>query len=561
MGRLTVTTAAMAAAVFLASSLPAARTACDYCALDDDINLQWSQPYDEDKEYPACKRYKKNACCTYETVEAIAETDGLYGDEYSIHRCRTVGKPVSDKCKAFFKEEQCAYSCDPNFGKYRHHKSCDSELGWVLKGAPLASSVCDAWYDACKDDAIPSCGAEGAPECDADEGLLPGTIAGMALINATEASCSRTFADIYGGAEKPAAAFCEGVFSGAFLYEEKEEDAYVFDFPEGAANPNDAVNAHIDIDEECAEEERPDPSECPDTIRAETIVPSGCQACTLRNVHWDGSATKFVSSAETVDDLGMCQKYANNSCCNPDVAKNVPRGMLYGEDYLWDRCDPVMNVTMSEQCRRWFRAESCLYECDVNAGKYRKWDKCIDDFGDANMWQIAGLPLRASECDQWLEDCFDDFFCTCTGEDCPDYVTPRSYFSLTRLDCTADTCQTFGMLYANGSELCEVMWDGAFKYETNEEDAYSMSWEPAETGGINPNDLINPGVQFPATCPGIEPSKLQCPPEVEPKIDLDVVDDIVLGDVNMTEMDVINEAVQQAEEATTATAVESAGGR
>lgn len=73
---------------------------------------------------------------------------------------------------------------------------------------------------------------------------------------------------------------------------------------------------------------------------------------------------------------------------------------------------------------------------------------------------------------------------------------------MTKVDCTKDTCRTFGTLFNNGSDLCETLWDGAFMYEPNEEDAYSMAWSPSRTGGINPNSLVNAYVPFPDTCPG-----------------------------------------------------------
>ena len=52
----------------------------------------------------------------------------------------------------------------------------------------------------------------------------------------------------------------------------------------------------------------------------------------------------------------------------------------------------------------------------------------------------------------------------------------------------ADICQPIGAIYANGQELCENMWDGAFVYETNEDAAYTM-WFFDETSP-NENDAI-----------------------------------------------------------------------
>ncbi len=41
---------------------------CDFCALDNGFTLPWAKPFDN-REYPACKQYKDNACCSYDTVQ------------------------------------------------------------------------------------------------------------------------------------------------------------------------------------------------------------------------------------------------------------------------------------------------------------------------------------------------------------------------------------------------------------------------------------------------------------------------------------------------------------
>ena len=39
----------------------------------------------------------------------------------------------------------------------------------------------------------------------------------------------------------------------------------------------------------------------------------------------------------------------------------------YGDAYHADRCGPL-----SDACKAYFIHETCLYECDANAGLYRK---------------------------------------------------------------------------------------------------------------------------------------------------------------------------------------------
>ena len=44
----------------------------------------------------------------------------------------------------------------------------------------------------------------------------------------------------------------------------------------------------------------------------------------------------------------------------------------------------------------------------------------------------------------------------------------------------------------------KVMWNGAFRYETDEINAYTFRFD---SGSPNPNDLIMPTQGFPASCP------------------------------------------------------------
>lgn len=64
------------------------------------------------------------------------------------------------------------------------------------------------------------------------------------------------------------------------------------------------------------------------------------------------------------------------------------------------------------------------------------------------------MPLKASECDAWYQDCKDDLFCTCIDEaECASFNTtgtPRSWFTMSDLECTADQCRTYGEIFANG---------------------------------------------------------------------------------------------------------------
>lgn len=91
-----------------------------------------------------------------------------------------------------------------------------------------------------------------------------------------------------------------------------------------------------------------------------------------------------------------CSAWSNNACCTREIADNHQMdddhlALLYTDDYSYAKCGPV-----SEDCARWFLAESCLYECDVNVGRYRAHvgDAGCEDGG--NEWMIRNMPLKVS---------------------------------------------------------------------------------------------------------------------------------------------------------------------
>lgn len=73
--------------------------------------------------------------------------------------------------------------------------------------------------------------------------------------------------------------------------------------------------------------------------------------------------------------------------------------------------------------------EACFYECDPNAGLYRKYNEsAYDPRCDAenkayqpiyaasllcshNQWELHQLPVRASYCDAWFAACHKEHFC------------------------------------------------------------------------------------------------------------------------------------------------------
>jgi len=203
--------------------------------------------------------------------------------------------------------------------------------------------------------------------------MLVAVVALLSLTDAYEDNCS-PFHEIYADGED----LCNRMFGEAFQMVESDENGYTMWFFD-ESNPNDAVTDAIwgagkadDIDE-----------------------------CHLNYYH------KEVPSPEG-DDFSECHPWKQNSCCQQE---NVPSAehlrTMYGPGYEWDRCGP-----MTPACSRFFVQEACFYECEPNAGLWRKYNDSHVDHTDYNEWEISGMPIKRSYCDAWFTACRNDYFCT-----------------------------------------------------------------------------------------------------------------------------------------------------
>jgi len=170
------------------------------------------------------------------------------------------------------------------------------------------------------------------------------------------------------------------------------------------------------------------------------------------------------------------------------------KGTLYGKGYNVHGCG-----TLSPQCEKYFVEEGCFYECDKNMGKWRKHADCTTPnstkAGD-NGWQIEAMPIKASYCDGWYEACKLDT--VCAGPTFNIFEQPECLALNDKNNNTAG-CKKFGDIYKSGKDVCEVMWGGSFKYETDESKGYVMAFT---AGTVNPNNAIFTDKAYPPICAG-----------------------------------------------------------
>jgi len=193
---------------------------------------------------------------------------------------------------------------------------------------------------------------------------------------------------------------CENMWGGAFKYETEEAKAYIMWFFE-KQNPNNKVAQSLGL-----------------------LNGANHEKCHLDYYHKD-------TPGPEPDNFTECHPWKDRACCAHSTvvtAQKLKEG--YGSEYLWDRCGPL-----SPECERFFVQEACFYECDPNAGLYRKWHDAIyeprcDQYHekydkayaeeqkcDHNAWQMHNMPIKASYCDAWWMACRKDRFCAAADGD------------------------------------------------------------------------------------------------------------------------------------------------
>jgi len=172
-----------------------------------------------------------------------------------------------------------------------------------------------------------------------------------------------------------------------------------------------------------------DASTNPNDAITQTLGMSVPNQCHLDYYHKDAPSPEGA-------DFTECHPWHANSCCHQaTVVSPEALRASYGPGYEWDRCGPL-----SAACERFFVMEGCFYECEVNAGLYRKYTDaqhaaCSADGvaegatviladnssytcqvgawggNDENKWQLHKMPIRKSFADAWYRACANDNFC------------------------------------------------------------------------------------------------------------------------------------------------------
>ncbi|XP_078699849.1 uncharacterized protein LOC144926717 [Branchiostoma floridae x Branchiostoma belcheri] len=223
----------------------------------------------------------------------------------------------------------------------------------------------------------------------------------------------KPFHEIYASGRE----LCEKMWDGSFVYETNRSRAYTMWFFD-KDNPNDEVTRNLGLSP---------PSVChlrylhKDTPGPEPDTFSECHSwkdhscCTEDTVSRVQRLKKSYrplcndTPGPEPDTFTECHPWKDWSCCTEDTVSSVQKlKESYGPEWHWDRCGPL-----TPACERFFVQEACFYECEPNAGLFRKYPDSDYNSSDPshNRWQMSGMPIWSDFCDAWHRACHNDKFC------------------------------------------------------------------------------------------------------------------------------------------------------
>jgi len=196
---------------------------CNTCI---DSGHHKSEPGPENSLFDVCSPWSGRSCCTTNTsYEAHQQGgDNTYGFNYD--HCADAYRPMSERCRRHFVEDNCFYECSPNIGPWIVNEG-NSYRNQRYKNVPLCLSECNAWWEDCKDDYTCKENWSTGWDWSKDFNQCP---------ESQEKTCRR-FRDIF----PTHTDLCEKLYPNDFKVVLSDEPCMVMWFSPGTDNPNDKV--------------------------------------------------------------------------------------------------------------------------------------------------------------------------------------------------------------------------------------------------------------------------------------------------------------------------------
>ena len=95
---------------------------------------------------------------------------------------------------------------------------------------------------------------------------------------------------------------------------------------------------------------------------------------------------------------------------------------------------------------------------------------------------FIGVPICASDCDNWYDACKDDRICV--ENVLEDYNRTVNYVN----SCPRGAkCKTYAKMFGNGKNLCEKLWGDSYRYVKKDKDVNNCMKMWFTPGSENPN--------------------------------------------------------------------------
>ncbi|XP_077983977.1 folate receptor beta-like [Glandiceps talaboti] len=165
---------------------------------------------------------------------------------------------------------------------------------------------------------------------------------------------------------------------------------------------------------------------------------------------------------------GTCEPWQGRACCESETTEDMHYSDVW-HGFDWNHCGNI-----SRGCWTWMMKDLCFYECSPNTGPWLVYeDKTFRDE------RYIDIPLCASECDAWWEECRYDYTCS------DDWNTGWDWSTGTN-KCPEDkVCRTFDEYFGSARNMCENLF-GSWNYTPDDEYCFKLSFDGPE----NPNDEV-----------------------------------------------------------------------
>ncbi|OXA60546.1 folate receptor gamma [Folsomia candida] len=169
----------------------------------------------------------------------------------------------------------------------------------------------------------------------------------------------------------------------------------------------------------------------------------------------------------------QCSPWKRRSCCTHQTTHDAHHTKMYNFD--WNHCSQKKNL--SDKCRRHFIQDLCFYECSPNMGPWTV--KVNNKFRKERFYKV---PLCASDCTTWFEDCAEDMTCT------DNWVQNMEWVPGLGNRCPGNSsCHTFAEIYRTSKNFCETVWDHSWEVKDDNQHCMRL-WFNSSIG--NPNDAV-----------------------------------------------------------------------